>query len=286
MNLLIIGNNDGPLRLLKSLKYCQVSIVGVGLQKPVSRQLMIDYKNIHIEGHFFVEFNNERGLKAKINSLEIDLIVNCFSNIIFKRIINIYPVLNIHLSILPAYKGRHPLHWALINGEKEIGFSIHKMTKDIDGGEIYWQHRVSISEGLSVVCAREKLMLSLEKDFANFLLKYLNYELNITPNSMQNGFYISRRYPEDSVITEWHDRNLVFRKVMALSSEDYPAAIIVNGTKVEVRNAKRPESVSGEPGKVSRLLPDGIEVECGNGNIILKGFSPEDYSLAKNQNIS
>lgn len=48
---------------------------------------------------------------------------------------------NTHPSLLPRYRGLHPLVWSMLSLEKEVGFSIHIMTKEIDAGPILRQYK-------------------------------------------------------------------------------------------------------------------------------------------------
>ncbi|WP_263316359.1 formyltransferase family protein, partial [Enterobacter roggenkampii] len=51
---------------------------------------------------------------------------------------------NLHGSLLPAYRGRAPLNWALVNGETETGVTLHKMVRRADAGGIVAQLKVGI----------------------------------------------------------------------------------------------------------------------------------------------
>src|SRR4030042_1774299 len=55
--------------------------------------------------------------------------------------------LNLHGSLLPKYRGRCPVNWVLVNGEKETGVTLHEMTPQPDDGDIVGQKKVAISEG-------------------------------------------------------------------------------------------------------------------------------------------
>jgi methionyl-tRNA formyltransferase len=54
--------------------------------------------------------------------------------------------LNFHPSLLPAYRGREPLFWALLRGEKTVGISVHRMTEEVDGGAVLFQHEVTVPD--------------------------------------------------------------------------------------------------------------------------------------------
>ena len=65
--------------------------------------------------------------------------------VINSKLINKYTIINLHPSILPKYKGLMTQKRMLINNEKEFGFTIHKVSKDLDSGDIISQKRKKIS---------------------------------------------------------------------------------------------------------------------------------------------
>ena len=56
------------------------------------------------------------------------------------------PLVNYHASPLPKYRGGSPMNWAIINGEKEFGVSIHELVKSIDAGPILIQEHFFMSD--------------------------------------------------------------------------------------------------------------------------------------------
>ena len=54
--------------------------------------------------------------------------------------------INLHGSLLPKYRGRVPLNWAIINGETETGVTLHYMTKKADAGDIISQEKIAIDD--------------------------------------------------------------------------------------------------------------------------------------------
>ncbi|WP_035594412.1 formyltransferase family protein, partial [Edwardsiella tarda] len=53
---------------------------------------------------------------------------------------------NLHGSLLPAYRGRAPLNWVLVNGETETGVTLHRMEARADAGNIIAQQRIAIAD--------------------------------------------------------------------------------------------------------------------------------------------
>ena len=52
--------------------------------------------------------------------------------------------LNVHPSLLPKYRGSAPIHWPILNGDKETGVSIIDIAEKLDAGDIYYQEKIAI----------------------------------------------------------------------------------------------------------------------------------------------
>lgn len=75
----------------------------------------------------------------KIRGLEPDLIVViAFGQILKKDLLDIPKIgcINVHVSILPKYRGAAPINWVLINGEEKTGVTIMFMDEGLDTGDI------------------------------------------------------------------------------------------------------------------------------------------------------
>ena len=72
-----------------------------------------------------------------LRSLNPDIMVTCaYGQILKQNILDICPIINVHASLLPKYRGSSPVQWALINGEKEVGVTIMKTELGIDTGDM------------------------------------------------------------------------------------------------------------------------------------------------------
>lgn len=275
--------------LLKSMLEKDIHPVCVGLQKTASEELTSEYGQFINTSLLFSGFD-ERGLLLYLKKYNIDLLINCFCNFKFDRLLERYEILNVHLAPLPKYRGRHPMHWALINGESEFGVTIHRMDEAFDSGAIFWQKMVPVVSGMSVAALRKALMEIVKSDFGRFLVHYKKGEFETQYNDDAKATYAPRRYPEDSRLTEWHDGALIFRKVMALSSEQNPAFLRINHNDIPVLSASVkdfPLEAEKEVASVYQVEPRGVEILCTNGKIVgLYGFHPEKYGIEQNQKIT
>ena len=109
--------------------------------KNYAKKHNIDYvKNKNINSEEFISY---------ISKFECDLFVSMSFNQIFKtEIINLpkYKTINCHAGMLPFYRGRNILNWALINDEKEFGITVHYVDEGIDTGDIILQRSYPISD--------------------------------------------------------------------------------------------------------------------------------------------
>ena len=69
-----------------------------------------------------------------------------------------YGTFNLHASLLPDYRGAAPIHWALINGERQTGVTTFFMNNRIDAGTLIQQERVPIAEDETAGSLHDKLM--------------------------------------------------------------------------------------------------------------------------------
>ena len=111
-----------------------------------------DNPNENIWFDSVAEFASARGIPAfapedinhpvwvnRIKAMEPDFIFSFYYRNLLKADLLAVPRLgciNLHGSLLPKYRGRVPINWAIINGEKETGVTLHYMTQRADAGDI------------------------------------------------------------------------------------------------------------------------------------------------------
>jgi methionyl-tRNA formyltransferase len=180
---------------------------------------------------------------------------------------------NLHGSLLPAYRGRAPVNWMLVNGEREAGVTLHQMVARADAGDIVGQRAVAIDDSDNALTLYRKLVpLGLE------LITELHPKIvaGAAPRrkmDLSKGSYFGRRKPEDGRIDwRWPARR-IFNLVRAVT-HPYPGAFcFVGGRKLLVWEAKigAENGSLGEPGRVVRETADGaLEIAAGEGSVIVK----------------
>ena len=105
----------------------------------------------------------EKDNVEQLRTYEADIfVVAAFGQILSEEILCMpkYGCINIHASLLPAYRGAAPIQWSILNGEKETGVTIQQMAKGVDTGDILSRVIVSIAEKETGESLFNKLMLA------------------------------------------------------------------------------------------------------------------------------
>ena len=140
---LLSGGGSNLHRILKkNLAYKKFNTISIISNNQVSKQIKELIKSNELKINIYEKVSN---LKPKfLGDCEIVFSVGYLKKINSKIIEN-YEVINLHPSLLPKYKGLMTHKRMLINNEARYGYSIHKVTKCLDDGEILNQNQKNIS---------------------------------------------------------------------------------------------------------------------------------------------
>ena len=225
----IVGNNDGPLILLDKMKIHNLSPKIIILNKKINLNLMKKYKYKFNKKVKFL--SNEDSILGEIKKNNINLVLIIFSNIILKKIPHIIKTYNFHLSYLPQYRGRHPIHWGILNGEKNFGISCHRVSKKIDNGPIIWRKKICFKRKyLNFRYVRKNLIKLIPNNF--FAKKFIEKKIVFKNN------YFRKIRPSDSKIIKQDllDKENLKRKIFLFKDTPFRCYIIKNTKKYYITN--------------------------------------------------
>lgn len=137
-------------------------------------------------------------------------------------------IFNLHPSLLPKYKGCGSLTWAMINGEKEVGFTFHYINIDIDTGNIILQQKIAVEEFDTQQTLYNRVMFKSMEKYENALDFVLNNYIGIPQNSLQQEFYYKRGCPYNGQIHPNWDNNKIERFIRAMNFPPLPYAKLGN----------------------------------------------------------
>ncbi|MEP7260872.1 MAG: formyltransferase, partial [Usitatibacter sp.] len=109
---------------------------------------------------------------------------------------------NMHGSLLPRYRGRVPVNWAVLNGERETGATLHEMATRPDAGGIVDQMAVPILPDDTARDVFRKVVVAAEVVMDRALPRLLDGSVRPVPQDLQAGSYYGGRKPEDGRI-DW-----------------------------------------------------------------------------------
>ncbi|MBQ8753958.1 MAG: bifunctional UDP-4-amino-4-deoxy-L-arabinose formyltransferase/UDP-glucuronic acid oxidase ArnA [Lentisphaeria bacterium] len=209
---------------------------------------------------------------ARIKAMAPDFIFSFYYRNMLSEEILAVPAkgaLNLHGSLLPKYRGRVPINWAIINGEKETGVTLHYMTRKADAGDIVDQEKIAITNddtAKTLFCKAEKAA-ALMLDRALPLLK--EGKADRIPQDDSKATTFGGRKPADGQI-DWSKSADEIRNLIRAVTLPYPGAFsYITDRKVFFWSA---EVVAADrkamPGTVLSAAP--FTIACGEGALRIK----------------
>jgi methionyl-tRNA formyltransferase len=131
--------------------------------------------------------------------------------------------LNMHGSLLPKFRGRAPVNWAVLEGERESGASLHYMTDKPDAGDLVAQMAVPILPDDTAHDVFGKVTLAAEIVLDRVLPALVAGAAPRTKQDLAQGRYYGGRRPEDGVIDWTRDATAIHNLVRAVAPP-YPGA--------------------------------------------------------------
>ncbi len=163
---------------------------------------------------------------AQIRALQPDFLFSFYYREMLKRELLEIPrqgALNMHGSLLPKYRGRVPVNWAIIKGETETGATLHYMTEKPDNGDIVAQQVVPILPDDTAFEVFQKVTMAAEMALHACLPDLLVGKAKRVAQDLSKGAYFGGRKPEDGVIDWSQDAQTIHNLVRAVAPP-YPGA--------------------------------------------------------------
>lgn len=178
-----------------------------------------------------------------IRASQPDLIFSFYyRHLIPEPILHIAPLgaYNLHGSLLPAFRGRVPINWAIIEGADKTGATLHVMTAKADQGDIIIQQEIPIGPNDTAHMVFERLTTIAPKMLAQILPSLCQGSAPRTAQNLSLGRYYGARKPEDGCI-QWSQTAQQIHNLVRAVAPPYPGAF----TKIQ--------------GKITRVLSTRLE---------------------------
>ena len=212
-----------------------------------------------------------------LRSVNADLfVVAAYGKILPASVLQIPPMgcVNVHASLLPAWRGAAPIQRAVLNGDHMGGVTMMYMDEGLDTGDIILQRSMEIPSEMTGGEYHDALA-SLGGEALREFLRLA--ESGTIPRKPQEGefTYAAKIEKADQLVTFRETAEQTHNRIRAMAPA--PSAYsFLNGKRVKLHTSRIGDSGrKGEPGEILSAGKDGIEVACGEGSVLLTVLQPE-----------
>ena len=232
------------------------------------------------------EINNPQWVE-KIRTIKPDVIFSFYYRKMIGSEILAIPqagAFNLHGSLLPAYRGRCPVNWVLVNGETKTGVTLHYMIEKPDAGDIVGQKEVAIDATDTARTLYDKLCAAAGMLLDEILPKLKTGKYARRKQDLKKGSYYGGRKPQDGRIF-WNKTALEIYNLIRAVTEPYPGAFALadNGDKIIIWRAEPVETVAGKTAGDVQISDKEILVQTGKNAIRLLDIEAGGRRLPEGQ---
>lgn len=277
--IIFMGTPEFSVPILEALFESEYEVVAVVTQpdRPVGRKRVLTPPPIKEAAlkHQVPIYQPEKISGSKeleeLIALEADLLITAaYGQFLPTKLLNApkHRAINVHASLLPKYRGGAPVHYAIIEGEKEIGVSIMYMEKKMDAGAVLAQRSIPIEEDDDVQSMFDKLSL-LGRDLLMEVLPKLFAE-EITPVEQdESKVTFSPNISREEERIDWDQTaEQIANKVRGM--RPWPVAhALLDGERCKIWQAKKTDKETTlSPGSIVEWDKKSLFVACGNGTVL------------------
>ena len=218
----------------------------------------------------------------QIRALQPDFLFSFYYREMLRRELLEIPkrgALNMHGSLLPKYRGRVPVNWAIIHGETETGATLHDMTEKPDNGDIVAQQAVPILSDDTALQVFHKVTVAAEIALNGVLPALLAGTAPRVKQDLSKGAYFGGRKAEDGVI-DWSQSARQIHNLVRAVAPPYPGATtqLMNKPMRVLQTLDTGCTVSGE--KPAFYIKDGKAYAiCGQGVLRVVRFELDGVEI-------
>lgn len=179
---------------------------------------------------------------------------------------------NVHASLLPKYRGGAPIHYAIINGDKEAGITIMEMVKEMDAGDMISSASLPILDTDNVGTMFDKLAILGRDLLLKTLPDYLSGDLKPVPQDHSQATFSPNLSAEEERLDWSKPAREVFNHIRGMNP--WPVAhTLLDGQRFKIYEAELAEG-SGEAGQIIAKTKKALVVAAGEGALSLKLVQP------------
>ncbi|MCY7135946.1 methionyl-tRNA formyltransferase [Streptococcus gordonii] len=181
-------------------------------------------------------------------------------------------VVNVHASLLPKHRGGAPIHYALIQGDKETGVTIMETVKEMDAGDMISRRSIPITDEDNVGTLFEKLAIVGRDLLLDTLPAYLAGDIQPEAQDPSQVTFSPNIRPEEERL-DWNKTNRqLFNQIRGMNP--WPVAhTLWQGGRFKIYEAELADG-DGQPGEILEIGKRQLLVATGEGALALKTVQP------------
>lgn len=277
MRIVYMGTPAFAVPMLEAIHKSEHEIVGVitAVDKPAGRGMKVQFSEVK---QYALENNlpilqptnlKDENFQTELRTLNADLFVVVAFRMLPEAVWSMprLGTINLHASLLPNYRGAAPIHWAVINGEKETGVTTFFLQHAIDTGDIIQQQKVKVENTDDVGTVYEKLMNIGVECLMNTLQQIADKSYQLIPQAHITEIKHAPKIFKETCIIDWsQNAESIYNKIRGMSP--FPVAFTyLNGKILKIYKS--------EFTLVNHSYPNGF-VDSDN-KTYLHFYTPDGY---------
>lgn len=206
----VFGNGGPALSLVVALKEYGISVLGLFQDKALKVGQLEFSQELEALDVKCMTIDKDAELIALAN---ICVVIN-YNKLIPKPLLKGLPAINIHMGLLPKYRGNNANAWAVLNGENKVGYSVHEVSDLLDSGAIYYSFEYLINGDLTYAPAKKAIERDIQLKVPALIKQIVMRQLAPKPQDDSCFQYGIRLRPSDGIILDW---NITSDRVMRMN---------------------------------------------------------------------
>lgn len=275
---IFMGTPEYAADILKTLlKADDIDVVAVYTQpdKPVGRKAVLTPPVVKVLAQ---EFNipvfqptrlREKSVVEELLNIECDMIiVAAYGQILPKAILDHAPCVNLHASILPAYRGASPIQQSLLNNDSQTGVTAMWMDEGLDTGAVIQTVTLDIAGDEMV----ESLYRRLTEAACALTLDVVRHwdRKTAIPQNDEEATHCAKISKSDGLVS-FDDAAVIFNRYRAFTP--WPGIYLESGLKIKRLSLEESES-TGCAGDIIAVEADSVVIQCQKGSLRLYELQP------------
>ncbi len=278
MNVIFMGTPDYASEILSALVADnEINVVAVYTQpdKPVGRKKVMTppiTKVVALENSLAVYQPNrlrDEETVAELLTIECDyIVVAAYGQILPKAVLDHAPCINLHASILPAYRGASPIQQAILNGDSETGVTAMLMDVGLDTGDIIKIEKISIADDEMVSTLFERLTVCATALTLDVLKNFQSY--TAVPQDETLATHCTKITKQEGLVG-FDDAQALYNRYRAFTP--WPGVYLQSGLKIK-QMALASKEGSHDAGTILEMTKEQVVVGCKKGSVVITLVQP------------